>query len=83
MMSAGEIVSLSIFSFVIFGALVTISIWLIKQGMKQSEKAATYKVKAEQNAATVKKLEKASEITASPLTADDVLDRLRDPNAKF
>lgn len=82
-MSVAEIVSLSIFSFIMFGALVTIGIWLIKQAMKQSSIAAVQTMKAEQNAVAIKKLERASEITASPITVDDVLDRLRNPDAKF
>lgn len=83
MMSAGEIISLSIFGLIISGALVTISIWLIKQVMKQSASAAVAEQKANQNAVAITKLEKAAEITASPITVDDVLDRLRDSNAKF
>ena len=82
-MSAGEIVSLTVFTAVICGALATIAIWLMKQAMKQSATAAVQTEKAEQNAVAIKKLERASEITASPITSDDVLDRLRNPNTKF
>lgn len=83
MMSLGEIVSLGIFTSIMFGALVTISIWLIKQGMKHSAAAAVAEQRANQNAVAIKKLEKAAEITATPITPDELLDRLRNSSAKF
>jgi hypothetical protein len=77
-MSPAELITVILVIGSCAGVVLAGFIFLIKQIIKQASDKAVAEHKAEENAVVVEKLRKTGDIIASPITADDVIRRLRD-----